>query len=227
VAHAQIHRIVEQRLIVGADVEHNRQGQRGWDAGAGRVQAQFAGRNAHPADALIAEAENPFAVGDDDHGRGSGVVPEDAIDLVALLVGDEQPARPTKDVRELLTRLADHGGVDDRHQLVDVLVQQPVEQRLVAVVQGGEIDVPFERCVLALIALIDPIQLLGHGADLRRQQPVQTQRVAFVDRKRRAFVGERIRQQCGAAPMDGNRAGVRSHRGLLRMVSIPLPGARC
>ena len=42
--------------------------------------------------------------------------------LVALLVRDEEAARPPIDVREVLARLADDRRIDNRHQLLDVLV---------------------------------------------------------------------------------------------------------
>ena len=68
VPHAEVHRIVQQIRVVGADVEHDRQRPVGRDAGARGVEAELADRDAHAADALIAEPENPLAVGDDDHG---------------------------------------------------------------------------------------------------------------------------------------------------------------
>ena len=65
-AQAQVERVVEQSLIVGADVENDRQAILRRHAGAGRYRAKLPDRNAHAADAKIAEAENALAVGDDD-----------------------------------------------------------------------------------------------------------------------------------------------------------------
>ena len=42
--------------------------------------AELADRNAHAADALVAEAEDPLAVGDDDHGGGAGWFAQDLLD---------------------------------------------------------------------------------------------------------------------------------------------------
>ena len=48
------------------DVERDRQGQRRVDPRGGRVQRELADRDRHPARALVAEAEDPLVVGDDD-----------------------------------------------------------------------------------------------------------------------------------------------------------------
>ena len=61
-AQAEIERVFEQRLVVGADVEHDRQGQLRRHAGAGGVERQLAHRDAHAADAEIAEAEDALAI---------------------------------------------------------------------------------------------------------------------------------------------------------------------
>ena len=58
-----------------------------------------------------------------------------------------------KDVRELLARFADDRRVDDRHHLVDVVMEETEEQCLVPVLQAGEVDVALERCRLATIVL--------------------------------------------------------------------------
>src|SRR5207245_5479435 len=65
-AQALIERIVEQNLIVRADVENDRQTVLRRHAGAGGIERELAERDAHPAGAKIAEAENALAVGDDD-----------------------------------------------------------------------------------------------------------------------------------------------------------------
>ena len=82
---ADIERVGEMLLIVGADVEQDRQRGRGMQARAGGVERQLADRNAHAAGALIAEAEDALAVAHDD---GFDVVEarmaEDAADPVLV-----------------------------------------------------------------------------------------------------------------------------------------------
>ncbi len=63
---AEVERIGEQRRVVGPDVERDRQRQRRVDAAGRRVQRELADRDGHPAGALVAEAEDPLVVGDDD-----------------------------------------------------------------------------------------------------------------------------------------------------------------
>src|SRR5215470_19743224 len=52
--------------IVGSDVQENRQGGRGVQAGTRSIQRQFSDRNPHAARTLVAETENAFAIADDD-----------------------------------------------------------------------------------------------------------------------------------------------------------------
>ena len=63
---ADVDGIVEQRLVVGADVEQHGQAMLGGNAAERRVERHFADGNAHAARALIAEAEDAFAVADHD-----------------------------------------------------------------------------------------------------------------------------------------------------------------
>ena len=88
---------------------------------------------------------------------------------------------------------ADRRRVDDRQHLLDVVEQQPIEQHLVGVLEGAQVDVPLEvvvcsgrpgSCGRLLVQVLDP----------GRQQPVQTQSVPFVLGERRALVRQRIVQ---------------------------------
>ena len=64
---ADVERVVEQLLVLGADVERDRQARLRVDAGAGRVERQLADRDAHAIRAEVAQAEDALAVGDHDH----------------------------------------------------------------------------------------------------------------------------------------------------------------
>ena len=70
-----------------------------------------------------------------------GAVVDHLGEPVPVRVGHEQPARPPVDLAEPLAGLTDRRGVDDRHRLGDVVAQDPVEQRLVAVLQRAQVDV--------------------------------------------------------------------------------------
>ena len=64
-AQAQIEWVVEQGLIVRADIENDRQAVLRRHAGAGGIERELAERDAHAAGAEIAETEDALAVGDD------------------------------------------------------------------------------------------------------------------------------------------------------------------
>ena len=64
---AHVQRIVQQLLVVGADIQHHRQGVRWADAAAGGVEREFTDWDPHPANALVAEAENTFPVRHHNH----------------------------------------------------------------------------------------------------------------------------------------------------------------
>jgi hypothetical protein len=132
------------------------------------------------------------------------VIPENGIDLMALVVRDVETARAAKDVRELLARFADDRCVDDRHHLVDVVMEETEEQRLVSVLQAGEVDIALKRCRFNPIVLVHSGQLLVHGADSRRQEPVEAEVGALALGECRAFVRQRIAEQRFTARVDGD-----------------------
>ena len=58
----------------------------GMDAAAGRVERELADRDAHAAGALVAEAEDALAIGDDDHlGAVELRIGEDLLEPLAVL----------------------------------------------------------------------------------------------------------------------------------------------
>src|SRR5438876_7119930 len=65
-AQALIERVIEQNLIVRADVENDRQTVPRRHAGARGIERELADRDAHPAGAEVAETEDALAVGDHD-----------------------------------------------------------------------------------------------------------------------------------------------------------------
>ena len=66
VAPAEVVGVVATLLVVGADVEHDRQRGGRVDAATGGVERELADRDAEAVGALVAEAEDALAVGDDD-----------------------------------------------------------------------------------------------------------------------------------------------------------------
>ena len=87
----------------------------------------------------------------------------------------------------------DRRRVDDGQELLEVLGEQPVEERRVAVLERGQPDVLLERVVLDPEVLELELDLLLDREHPVRQQPAQPERVALVVRE-----GEVLGQQPAA-----------------------------
>jgi hypothetical protein len=139
-------------------------------SGAGGVERELADRNAHAAGALIAEAEDAFAVADDDGlDAVEAWVAEDAADVVLVRIAEKQATGFSKNARELLAAEADRRRIDDRHHLFDVAGQQRVEQSLVAILQAAQEDI-FLDIAAELAEGVEPaFDLVVERGDMRRQ----------------------------------------------------------
>jgi hypothetical protein len=93
-------------------------------------------------------------------------------------------------------------GVDDRDHLVEVVDQQPVEQRLVAVEQALQVDVALEIVGLALVGPEAAFHLHVDGRDAGTQQAVQLQAEAFLLGERRRLVEQRVVEELLPAQVD-------------------------
>jgi len=132
----EIERIVDERLIRGADVEHHRHALFRGNAGQRSVEIEFSDWDPHPVGAQVPEAQDSLPVGDDDDPNVRvGPVREHGLDLPSILGRDVKTARLPKNVGELFARLADRWGVDQRHEFLHVVDERAVKQPLVAVVE--------------------------------------------------------------------------------------------
>ena len=198
-AQADIIGIVQEILVVGADIQHDRQAVLRMDTGAGRIERELADRNAHAVRAEVTEAENTLAVGDDDQLCRIGPVAEQFRDPPAIVGADEHAARPLEDEAKPLAGEAHRRSVDQRLDFIDIVAHDAEEQRLVAVVQRVERDVFFQ--IVGQAAQIDQyaLDLLLHRKHMRGQEAAQSQRVALGFREGSALVQQRIAQQRHAA----------------------------
>ena len=198
-APAHVHRIVEQGLVVGADVESDRQRIGRADTATGGIQRQLADRNAHAADTLVAKAEDALAIGGHDHlDVVLGGAAQDVVHVLAIRVADEQPAMVAIDIGKLFARLAHGGGIDDRQHLLEVLLEQAEEQRLVVVLNGTQVDMPVEVVLAQPILTVGALGLLFDGLDVLRQQADQVESDALVEGEGAALVEQRHLEQGGA-----------------------------
>ena len=135
-AQAEIERVVEQSLIVRADVENDRQAVLRRHAGAGGVERELADRDAHAAGAEIAETEDALAVGDDDEAHVLfRPIGQQLLHPAARADRQIDAARLAEDMAEFLARLADRRRIDERHVGGRVRHQDRVIKRLVARLQ--------------------------------------------------------------------------------------------
>ena len=126
-----------------------------------------------------------------------------AIDPADVVRGDPDPTRTPDDVTELLAGKTDGRRVDDREEFLEVLDEEPVEQGLVAVLEGGQSDVPLELIGLAPDVLQFEGKLFVDRRHTRWQETMQAEGVALAGRKCRALVEASIRDQLVPAALGG------------------------
>jgi hypothetical protein len=221
---AEIEGVVQERLVVRSDVEADRQRLRGVDARGGRVEGQLADRDPHAARALVTEAEDALVVGHDDepHVRERRVA-EDVVDPAPVGGRDPEPAGASEDVAELLAGPPDDRRVDDRQELLDVVHEKPVEQVLVAVLQGREADELLELVRLTRDVRVDAALLLLHRADGVGQEPLEAEGLPLLFAEGRALRVQGVpKQPCApVGHLQPRRAlGIVPKRELLH---VPLP----
>ncbi len=196
----QVERIVEEGVVVGADIERDGQRPGRIDARRRGVEGKLSDRDRHPTSPLVAETEDALVVGHDDQADVVAGRAKDVVDPADIVGGDPDAAWTPEDVAELLAREADRRGVDDREELFEVFDEQPVEQGLVAVLESRQSDVAFQVVVLAADVLQLERELLIDRRHTRRDQAVQAMAVSLPCRERRALVEQWLCDQVAPAP---------------------------
>ncbi len=193
---ADVERVFEQRFVVSADIDRDRQALVWVDARTGDVQRQLAHRDTHTLRAEIAQAEDAFSIRDDDDSH-IGCIPivQDLAHPPAVFDRDEQTTRSAVDMSVLHTGLADGGCVHQRHHLLEMVDQDAEKQRFIAVLQAHQEDVLLQRRALATQVVEHALDLLFQREDARREQPPEMEAVAFSFAEGGALVGQWIAQQ--------------------------------
>src|SRR6185437_6997934 len=127
-AKADIVGVVEKLIINGADIERDRQALLGMHAGAGGIERELPDRDAHTVGTEVAKAEDALAVGHDDQLGAIGPVGENLRDAAAVVIGNEQAARPLEDQAVFLAGKTDGGSIDQRLDFIDVVANDAEEQ---------------------------------------------------------------------------------------------------
>ena len=129
-------------------------------------------------------------------------------------------------------RPPDRRRVDDRQELLEVVGEQPVEERRVAVLERGEADVLLERVGLDPQVLELELDLLLDRQDAGREEAAQPERLALVDREREVLGEQPAAEQGRAGDRDAGRTtghdvvergGQRLHGPSMVRVMEPLP----
>ena len=153
---------LQQTFAVGADIQHHRDHAGRVDAARRRVDRQFADGHLDAAHAPIADAQNLLGIGGQDQidiaGAGAEVGKR-LLDGFGVVDREIHAARPPALVVVLLHRHADGQIVDDGDHFAQMLGKQPVKQHLVAVVQGGQVDVLAQRIGQPLVLDVGALDL--------------------------------------------------------------------
>ncbi len=201
---AQIHGVIQQRLVVGAHVQRDGQAAGGVDAGTQGIEGELADGDAHAAHPLITNPQDPLAVGHDNDAHRLGIeMTGQGAHVLDVLRGDVEAARLLEAVAELLTRLAHGRGIDVGGHLLHVACQQGVEQSLVAILQGPQVLVLLDVAAGAQKALINPLKLGFKRLNLGRQQAVELEVGALLFGEGGTLVEVAIVEQIGASQCNG------------------------
>jgi hypothetical protein len=155
-AQALVKRIIEQDLVVGANVEDDGQTVLRRHAGAGGVERELADWDAHAAGSEIAETEDALTICDDDEAHVAfRPIGEQLLQAAARADRQIHAARRAEDMTEFLACLADRRSINDWHVSRRVGHQDRVVERLVPrlqirqhevflqiVLKGGNLGVP-------------------------------------------------------------------------------------
>ena len=203
VAGAQVEGIVQQASIVRAHVEIDRQAARRVEPGADRVQRQLADGDRHATHPEVPQAEDGLVVGDDEHATlGRRRCFEDLPHAAAVPQRQVDTARAAEELAVLLADLPDGGRVDDRHHLVQVLGEKPVEERFVAVLHGTQEEVAVDVLLHLAVVRVGSGHLLLGCEDAGRYQARQPEAVALFQSETGALVQVGLVEQRFAAQVD-------------------------
>mmetsp|Transcript_67741 Transcript_67741/g.161693 ORF Transcript_67741/g.161693 Transcript_67741/m.161693 type:complete len:513 (-) Transcript_67741:388-1926(-) len=131
---ASVERVLLQLLVVRPEIKLHREHAVGGDAARGAVERQLPDRDSHAVGAEVSESQDPRAVRHHNNlDTRLGPVCDDGVHVPLVLRRDVHPARPPETVPELLAGLPDRRRVDDGREVLHVVDEQRVEQRLVVV----------------------------------------------------------------------------------------------
>jgi hypothetical protein len=164
------------------------------------IEIDCADGDAHPVRAQVTQTEDALPVRDNDEvDRRPAAALQDPVDVGDVLGTDVEPPVPPKDVAEHQAGLPHRGRVDDRDHLFDVLVDEPVEERFVAVEHPLEKDVALQVVRLPPVHLECPLDFELERGYPGPEQAVELQAEPFLFGETRPLVEQRVVENLPAA----------------------------
>eukprot|EP00982_Pelagococcus_subviridis_P011224 31071-Pelagococcus_subviridis.AAC.10 len=189
----EVIRRVQELFVVRADVEDAREHLLRVDPRAGDVEVELSDGDAHPLRAEVAQAQHSAAVRHDDHGHVVLPVVHHRVELPDVVHAEVHPSRTSEESRVVLARLAHGGGVDDGRELLDVLDDEAIEERLVAVLQRLHRAPHVHRRLPRRRHRVPDLRALLVDRELpRRREPADAEAFLLRDGVPRAFVVDRV-----------------------------------
>ena len=199
-AETEVERIGEERLVVGSRVDEHGQRVLGGHAAHRGVERELADRDPHTVRAQVPEAQDALAARHDDEADVAlGPVSEDLADPAAALDRQVEPTGPPHDVAEAKAGLAHRRRVHERQEPAGIGHEDPIEERLVGVLELREVDVPLEIGRLRVELRHRASQLRLKIVDALGKQPEQAESLALVLVESRGLVQPGVVEQGRAA----------------------------
>ena len=224
---AYVVRVLQEALVVGANVQGHGQHAVRSNAAGGAVERQLPDRDPHAVGAEVAEPEDARPVRDDYHLHLLVRPVCDArVHLAAIERANVHAARAAEAIAELLARQPHRGRVDDGRQELDVFDQQRVEERLVVVANVRQELVAVDVRRQGLQALHRLLHLQTHRDPPRRQEAAEPQAVPLRVAERCALVVERVLDDAVARGPHPQRRERAAAPRVQRVRVILVPGLR-
>lgn len=164
----QVEGVLQVLLVVGTAVKDNGKGLGGVDTSSAGVKSKLSDlvflvrsissvvlrstyRDADTVDTEITQTKNARAIGDDTNLRIlARPVSEHSTNGLSLLDRDVQSLRASVNARVLQADITDCGGIDEGHELADVVDEETIEKVGILVLESGQVKVLVDRCLAGL-----------------------------------------------------------------------------
>mmetsp|Transcript_85591 Transcript_85591/g.228203 ORF Transcript_85591/g.228203 Transcript_85591/m.228203 type:complete len:242 (-) Transcript_85591:105-830(-) len=185
--------VLNEVLVIGADIQGHRQHTVWGNASASSVKCKFSDGNAHAIDAKIAKTQDAGAIGHDDHMNiVVGPVVNDGRHLSTVFAAEVHAPRTTKLMSEFLTNSANCWCVDEWRHFFDVIYENIEIQSLIATLKILQIHVLGFVVWLCLQLTHNTGPLLFNSFNCGWEKAANPQAIALEVVKSSALVEQRL-----------------------------------